>query len=97
MGVSAIVQYMVCKPSHIISPPIGVYSRKPVVVLPRIPATQRSKDLESSKGIHEDDLDRHVEDVLNRQSKFRRTMSGVWAFIKARKCTLSLTQLAIHI
>ena len=32
-----------------------------------------------------DDLDRHVDDVLKRPSKFRRTMRGVWAFLKTRK------------
>ena len=63
-----------------ISPPIGVYSRKPVVILPR---TAVHEDAER-KSIHEDDLDRHVEEVLGRRAKFRRTMQGVWAFLKTR-------------
>jgi hypothetical protein len=37
---------------------------------------------------YEDSLDRHVEDVLNKPSKFRRTMKGVWAFLKTRMYTL---------
>ena len=27
-------------------------------------------------------LDQHVEDVLNRSDKFRRTMQGLWAYLK---------------
>ena len=27
-------------------------------------------------------LDQHVEDVLSRRDKFRRTMQGLWAFLK---------------
>ena len=66
------------------SPPIGVYSRKPIMVLPRSAGSSPISSLEKGS-VHEDDLDRHVEDVLARESKFRRTMSGVWAFMKTRK------------
>jgi len=27
-------------------------------------------------------LDQHVEDVLSRKDKFRRTMQGLWAYLK---------------
>lgn len=33
---------------------------------------------------HEDALDRHVEDLLARPSKIRRTLQGLWSFIKTR-------------
>jgi len=64
----------------ILIPPLSFYSRKPVVVLPSLGA-------DSPEGIEEgkkyaDDLDRHVDDVLKRTSKFRRTMRGVWSFLK---------------
>ncbi|KLO18050.1 hypothetical protein SCHPADRAFT_135198 [Schizopora paradoxa] len=67
--------------NSILIPPIGVYSRKPIMVLPRSSGSRPISSLEKG-GVHEDDLDRHVEDVLSRESKFRRTMSGVWAFMK---------------
>jgi hypothetical protein len=33
----------------------------------------------------EDSLDRHVNDVLESPSKLRRTMMGIWSFLKTRK------------
>lgn len=77
-------------------PPIGVYSRKPgsspgpsvsgdgtdnisVVFLPRF--TPADAD---NKSVHEDDLDRHVEEVLSKRAIVRRTLRGVWAFVKTR-------------
>ena len=38
---------------------------------------------------HEDALDRHVEDVLARPSKFKRTLRGVWSFLKTRMSSSS--------
>lgn len=35
-----------------------------------------------SVGGDKDALDQHVEDVLSRRDKFRRTMQGLWAFLK---------------
>ncbi|KAJ6628727.1 hypothetical protein B0H10DRAFT_1989020 [Mycena sp. CBHHK59/15] len=68
----------------ILFPPLSWYSRKPVVMLSS-PSTISITDEE--QGPHpgkeyEDSLDRHVEDVLNKPSKFKRTMKGVWAFLK---------------
>ncbi|KAJ6539448.1 hypothetical protein B0H19DRAFT_1179153 [Mycena capillaripes] len=60
------------------------YSRKPVVTLSS-PSTQDVSDPEQGERSgreYEDSLDRHVEDVLNKPSKFKRTMKGVWAFLK---------------
>lgn len=35
--------------------------------------------------VFEDSLDRHVDDVLKRPSKLRRTLMGVWSFLKTRQ------------
>ncbi|KAI0702885.1 golgi-body localization protein domain-containing protein [Cytidiella melzeri] len=67
----------------IVFPPLSFYSRKPTIVLPDLP---RNTSSDSEKGSNdEDDLDRHVEDCLSRKDKWRRIMSGVWAFMKTRK------------
>lgn len=49
-------------------------------MLPSIPLG----DGEESGGF-EDSLDRHVDDVLRRPTKLRRTLMGVWSFLKTRK------------
>ena len=65
------------------SPPLSFYSRKPTVVLPEIPRRDSSN---AEKGtIHEDNLDRHVEDILSKRDQWRRIMKGVWAFMKTRE------------
>lgn len=78
------------------SPPYSLYSRKPVVHLTS-PTKQNLVDsAEKGEGAsgdgerHEDALDRHVEDVLARPSKFRRTLKGVWSFLKTRELYSSL-------
>ena len=58
-----------------------MYSRKPVVVLPR---TSVREDSERASSVHEDELDQHVEEVLTKRAKIRRTLRGVWSFIKTR-------------
>lgn len=66
------------------SPPSSWYSRRPIVVLPTTPRrTDGAEDTEE----FEDSLDRHVDDVLKRPSKVRRTFMGVWSFLKTRKGT----------
>jgi hypothetical protein len=72
---------------------MSFYSRKPVVFL-STPARQRLSASEKVdlSGKHEDALDRHVEDVLARPSKFRRTLRGVWSFLKTRMLDSSLFQ-----
>ncbi|KAJ7368404.1 hypothetical protein DFH08DRAFT_831328 [Mycena albidolilacea] len=60
------------------------YSRKPVVTLSS-PETIDESDPERGARPgkeYEDSLDRHVDDLLNKPSKFKRTMKGVWAFLK---------------
>lgn len=37
---------------------------------------------------HEDNLDRHVEDVLSKRDQYRRILKGVWAFMKTRESLL---------
>ncbi|CDO71279.1 hypothetical protein BN946_scf184908.g36 [Trametes cinnabarina] len=77
----------------IVVPPLSFYSRKPVIVLPRLRKKKRRKQHDPEKGTHqdqasddedeyEDALDQHVEDVLNKRDKFRRVMQGVWSFVK---------------
>ncbi|KAH9899930.1 hypothetical protein C8Q73DRAFT_339831 [Cubamyces lactineus] len=72
----------------IVVPPLSFYSRKPVVVLPRLHRKKR-KQHDPEKGVareeereYEDALDQHVEDVLTKRDKFRRVMQGVWSFVK---------------
>ncbi|KAI0353601.1 hypothetical protein OH77DRAFT_1427291 [Trametes cingulata] len=72
----------------IVVPPLSFYSRKPVVVLPRMRKKKR-KQADPEKGEaqdeepeYEDALDQHVEDVLTKRDKFRRVMQGVWSFVK---------------
>ncbi|KAJ3512536.1 hypothetical protein NLJ89_g3460 [Agrocybe chaxingu] len=65
--------------NSIVIPPSSWYSRRPVVVLPTVPL--RSDDGEDGEQF-EDSLDRHVDDVLKRPSKVRRTLMGVWSFLK---------------
>jgi hypothetical protein len=55
---------------------------KPVVNLPDSSMQLRDNNM----SVHEDALDRHVEDVLTRKRKFMRMLSGVWAFVKTRTC-----------
>jgi hypothetical protein len=66
----------------ILIPPLSFYSRKPVMILPSAP--REPMDLEKGRPPkeYEDSLDRHVGDVLKRPSKFKRTMQGVWSFLK---------------
>jgi hypothetical protein len=54
------------------------FSRKPVIVL----SGPSRQDKESEQ--YEDALDRHVDDVLQRPSRVRRTLMGVWSFLKTR-------------
>ncbi|KAF8076500.1 hypothetical protein FPV67DRAFT_1664763 [Lyophyllum atratum] len=69
----------------ILIPPLLWYSRKPVLVLTGPPPSDSAGDpeLDGHREKHlQDSLDRHVDDVLRRPSKFRRTMKGVWSFLK---------------
>ncbi|GJE84182.1 hypothetical protein PsYK624_002580 [Phanerochaete sordida] len=65
----------------IVIPPLDWYSRKCTVVLPDVPNRDRTSDAEKGQ-MHEDNLDRHVDDVLSRRDKYRRIAKGVWAFMK---------------
>ncbi|KAF7977456.1 hypothetical protein HWV62_3635 [Athelia sp. TMB] len=62
------------------------YSRKPVVVL-SAPTREELTEAEEKGDIpkgdqYEDALDRHVEDVLSKPSTIRRTLAGLWSFLK---------------
>lgn len=76
----------------LVSPPLSFYSRKPVVILDTPPRPAKNEDPESAGSqIPEDNLDRHVEDVLTRRDRFRRVMRGVWSFMKTRTCYHALS------
>jgi len=67
----------------ILIPNLSWYSRKPLVELSSIETS--SSDIE--EGVNretqfDNPLDRHVDSVLRRPSKLRRTMRGVWSFLK---------------
>lgn len=66
-------------------PPLSWYTRKPVVVLPSSPRVSRVVDGEQGSPEFEDSLDRYVDDILKRPSKIRRTLLGIWSFLKTRK------------
>ena len=67
---------------------MSFYSRKPVIVLPRLRKKQVTDPEKGAAGegehAEEDALDQHVEDVLRKRDKFRRVMKGVWSFVKTR-------------
>ncbi|TFK23246.1 hypothetical protein FA15DRAFT_670632 [Coprinopsis marcescibilis] len=64
--------------NSIVIPRTSLYSRKPVIVLPS--STRPRRD--SSQPEYEDPLDRHVDDVLQSPSRVRRTLLGIWSFVK---------------
>jgi hypothetical protein len=73
------------------SPPLSWYSRRPVI---NLPATAiRERDAESMES--ENELDAHVEELLSKRAKIRRSLQGLWAYIKtpigfiAGKCSSS--------
>jgi len=69
--------------NSILIPPLSWYSRKPVVVLSSLQTVGGDEEQGDRPGKeYEDSLDRHVEDILKRPSKFKRTMKGVWSFLK---------------
>ena len=45
----------------------------------------RLSGIDQGKQGHEDDLDRHVQEVLGRRERIRRTLKGVWVFVKTRE------------
>ncbi|KZT20404.1 hypothetical protein NEOLEDRAFT_1140860 [Neolentinus lepideus HHB14362 ss-1] len=65
--------------NSILIPPLPLFPRKPVVSLPE----RGIEDVEKSPhNVQKDDLDHHVEDVITKHQLFKRTMKGVWAFVK---------------
>ena len=68
-----------------VSPPLSWYSRKPVLFLPAAPPSTRGSGGEGQQEDFDDSLDRHVNDVLQRRFKFRRTIRGIWSFLKTRR------------
>ncbi|KAF7352701.1 hypothetical protein MVEN_01236000 [Mycena venus] len=64
----------------ILRPP-SWHPHKPVNTFP-LPTQEVVFDPQQSNHLQEDPLDRHIEDVPKKPSKFKRTMKGVWAFLK---------------
>lgn len=73
--------------NSILIPPSSFYSRKPVIAL-FYPSGREGRDMESAGHAQfefddmDESLDRHVEDVLTGRSKVKRTLQGVWSFLK---------------
>lgn len=73
--------------NSILIPPSSFYSRKPVIAL-FYPSGREDRDMESAGHAQfefddmDESLDRHVEDVLTGRSKVKRTLQGVWSFLK---------------
>ncbi|KAH8105900.1 golgi-body localization protein domain-containing protein [Cristinia sonorae] len=80
--------------NSLVIPPLSFYSRKPVVVLSPVPRSTAGADAEKGD-VYEDNLDRHVEDVLRKRDRFRRVMRGVWSFLKTRECPVSHSSLRL--
>ena len=67
------------------------------------PRPKSKQDVEKDGEQFEDALDRHVDDVLKSPSKWRRTLMGVWSFLKTRTfasvellCVFELTFLCLN-
>jgi hypothetical protein len=69
-----------CSCGNFSSPPLPLDLRRPAVALPEAPSPQN----QDARSLHDDALDRHIEDVLDRKQKIKRTLQGVWAFVKTR-------------
>jgi hypothetical protein len=70
-----VVSLYLCRLIIASSPPLGIYSRRPTVSLPKPP---------DEKG-GQDELGDHVEDLLHRRAVIKRTLRGVWSFLKTRE------------
>jgi hypothetical protein len=71
--------------NSMIIPPMSIYSWKPAVALPMTPRASQVTRVEkgqASSEVPENELDRHVEDVLKQRDILRRTLKGVWSFLK---------------
>ncbi|KAF9268077.1 hypothetical protein L218DRAFT_994842 [Marasmius fiardii PR-910] len=75
----ATVSHLTNAANSILIPPLAWYSRKPVVMLSEPPSS--ATDVEKGK-LLEDSLDRHVDDVMKRRARIRRSLMGVWSFLK---------------
>ncbi|KAG9035318.1 hypothetical protein FS842_003722 [Serendipita sp. 407] len=65
--------------NSILIPPLSFYSRKPTITMPMRPIIP---DQEKGDAGSMDELDLHVEDLLSRRNKIRRSLQGLWAFLK---------------
>ncbi|KAF8525324.1 hypothetical protein JB92DRAFT_1319962 [Gautieria morchelliformis] len=77
----ATVSHLSNAANSILIPPMSLYSRRPIIHLPRSEYSVLP-DSEKGRTEHVDDLDRHVENALRKRDKLRQTAAGVWSFIK---------------
>ena len=56
-----------------------------MVVLDGQSAAEHAADVENGRVQFEDDLDRHVDDVLRKRARIKRMLLGVWSFLKTRE------------
>jgi hypothetical protein len=68
-----------CNNDNFRSPPI--ISVKPSITIP----DPFSDDQAERISIHDDHLDQHVEDILGKRQRLKRTLQGIGAFLKTRK------------
>ncbi|PVF96446.1 hypothetical protein CPB86DRAFT_709048 [Serendipita vermifera] len=73
------VSYLSNAANSIIIPPLSWYSRKPVVSLP---ASTRARERDAESMESENELDAHVEEVLSKRAWLRRSLQGLWAYLK---------------
>jgi len=60
---------------------MSLYSRRPVIHLPEVSGSPEH-DLETDNLGDKDELDLHVERVLRNRDRLRRTIAGMWSFMK---------------
>ena len=89
----AVVSHLSNAANSILIPRLPMYSRRPVVTLPTLSPTETLVSLPDAEGGEkgkrrhrktEDELDAHVEHVLKRRAKIRRTLRGLGQFLMTR-------------
>lgn len=78
------------------SPNLSWYSRKPLVELSSIETSPDIEEGVNRETQFDNPLDRHVDSVLRRPSKLRRTMRGVWSFLKTRESLVEFAYMILR-
>ncbi|KAF9510285.1 hypothetical protein BS47DRAFT_92513 [Hydnum rufescens UP504] len=86
----AVVSHLSNAANSILIPRLPIYSRRPVVTLPTLSPSDTFESLPDTEGAEkaprkrrktEDELDAHVEHVLKRRARIRRTLRGLGQFL----------------